>query len=504
MTFAARLEDVRRLGSDIDGLCDLAELALKEGEEDAALPHLMAAARQTAAPILWQWAALLWRALDEHGAALDAFAQAARLAPENAGIAHGRARVAFEAGLDAVSLFEAASRLGPPNGDVLIGLAGARWAAGKGDEAEAELDRILEQVPLWLQGHSQLAQLRALMGKKDVAASLERAIGQQGGKPALWRALFDLHVRREDYPALVVSIDRAGKAGIMAADLADYRVIAAIETGEGARADALLNALPPDGRHQLAIWEVRHLLRTGRPAAAEVLIDREIGAGGHRATAAWPYAALAWRMTGDPRLSWLVGDPAMVSVVDIAPLLPPLAEVAATLDRLHRTAGTYLDQSVRGGTQTDGPLLSRTDPTIRALRSAVVQAVGAHVRALPAPDPVHPLLSANRDRRIRFSGSWSVRLSGGGHHANHVHPQGWISSALYLALPDRAADEPADAGWLTLNEPQAALGLDLPATRIIEPRPGRLVLFPSWMWHGTRPFARGHRLTVAFDVARPY
>ena len=38
---------------------------------------------------------------------------------------------------------------------------------------------------------------------------------------------------------------------------------------------------------------------------------------------------------------------------------------------------------------------------------------------------------------------------------------------------------------------------------MIEPKPGRLVLFPSTMWHGTEPFAAGERLTVAFDVARP-
>lgn len=28
----------------------------------------------------------------------------------------------------------------------------------------------------------------------------------------------------------------------------------------------------------------------------------------------------------------------------------------------------------------------------------------------------------------------------------------------------------------------------------------RLVLFPSYMFHGTRPFGKGERLTVAFDV----
>ena len=55
---------------------------------------------------------------------------------------------------------------------------------------------------------------------------------------------------------------------------------------------------------------------------------------------------------------------------------------------------------------------------------------------------------------------------------------------------------------LSSRRAQAQLKLDLPPTKLIEPKPGRLALFPSWMWHGTRPFGQGERLTVAFDVAR--
>lgn len=503
MSFAARLATIRRGGADADSLCDLAGLALKEGEETQALPLVMAAARQAADATLWQWAGLLWRSLDEHAAALDAFAQAARLAPQDAGIAHGRARVAFEAGLDAVALFETASRLGPPNGDVLIGLAAARWAAGQGQAAETGLEAILDQVPLWLQGHAQLAQLRSLMGCPEAAtASLEQALAAQSDQAALWRALFDLHVRREDFTTLAASVDRARAAGLAAQHLDDYATIAAAESGD-ARADALFADISSEMRPALALWHIRHLLRTGRLDLVLPLIDDEIAAGGDRATAIWPYAAIGWRLAGDPRLSWLAGDPRMVSVIDLADKLPPLDSFTALLTALHVSKGEYLDQSVRGGTQTDGPLLSRIEPMIRALRSAIVDAVEVHVRGLPPVDPAHPLLAPRRDRRIRFSGSWSVRLGGGGHHANHVHPQGWISSALYIALPERDEGEPMDAGWLTLGEPQAALGLALPPTRLIEPRPGRLVLFPSWMWHGTRPFAHGRRLTVAFDVAHP-
>ena len=84
-----------------------------------------------------------------------------------------------------------------------------------------------------------------------------------------------------------------------------------------------------------------------------------------------------------------------------------------------------------------------------------------------------------------------------------MHPLGWISSALYVALPHRAPVEAEDAGWLTLGEPDRKLGVDLPPWRKVEPEPARLVLFPSWMWHGTVPFPEGERLTVAFDVAPP-
>ena len=96
-----------------------------------------------------------------------------------------------------------------------------------------------------------------------------------------------------------------------------------------------------------------------------------------------------------------------------------------------------------------------------------------------------------------------MRLTGAGFHVNHVHPAGWISSAFYVALPEAAMGGDGHAGWLSLGEPQPSSASICRRSGSIEPKPGRLVLFPSTMWHGTRPFAAGERLTVAFDVARP-
>jgi hypothetical protein len=231
------------------------------------------------------------------------------------------------------------------------------------------------------------------------------------------------------------------------------------------------------------------------------IIDR--GLQGPQSAELWAYAATAWRLVGDERSHWLEGDPAFVAVIDLKDRLGNLERLAQLLRKLHNARGEYLDQSVRGGTQTDGPLLSRIEPEIRQLREAIVAGVEEYRGALPAIDERHPLLRHPRDRLIRFSGSWSVRLRSGGRHSNHVHPQGWISSALYISLPERTEGDSADAGWLTLGAPDDQLKLDCAPWRKIEPKVGQLVLFPSWMWHGTVPFENGERLTVAFDVALP-
>jgi hypothetical protein len=53
-------------------------------------------------------------------------------------------------------------------------------------------------------------------------------------------------------------------------------------------------------------------------------------------------------------------------------------------------------------------------------------------------------------------------------------------------------------------------GISLPAAAMAEfgaghaitPLAGKLVFFPSFLWHGTAPFESTHkRLTVAFDIA---
>ena len=487
--------------TDPDALADLADHALREGEEEQALPLISRAVSQRPTARLWQWKGLLERSLDEHEQGLKSFGLAARLDPADASIAHGHARVALEAGLPAEQLYQRARALAPADGSVLVGLAAARLAAGRGEQAEAELDAALLRSPLWIEGHNQLAQLRSMLGRPERAPdSLERALAVMPQQPRLWQALFDLRVKSEDFTALDGAVAAARRSNVEPSVARMYEAIAASELGQSERADRLFDDLETGGDDPVAVWRIRHLLRTGRIEQALPLIDRELQ--GARAASVWPYAAAAWRLAGDVRWPWLERDGKLVSVIDLADRLPPLDRLAQVLRSIHKARGEYLDQSLRGGTQTDGPLLSRVEPEIRALRSALVEAIETYVAGLPARDSGHPLLRHGRDRRLRFAGSWSVRLKDEGFHVSHVHPQGWISSALYIALP--ATVEPGSKeGWLQLGEPRPELGTGLDPIAHVKPEPGRLVLFPSWMWHGTIPFPAGERLTIAFDVAVP-
>jgi tetratricopeptide (TPR) repeat protein len=496
VSFETMLAAASARPADRQLLAELAKESLEAGKEERALPLLARATGDQADARLWQWKGLLERALDMHEAALVSFGEAARLAPGDPSIAHGYARVALEAGVDAEALYEHALRLAPRDGQLVVGLAAARLGAGHGEKAVSELESILDRSPLWIEGHMQLAQLRAMLGRKDEAGkSIRRALARYPRDAGLWQGLLDLALKQEDYAALEPLVAEARQSA--AQMIAGYAFIAASELG---RSDAeVLHDVATRSGADLPVWRVRQLIRSGRLDEAGELIDREIEAG--RCDSIWPYAAIAWRSLGDARSEWLERGNAAISVTPL--LTPPeCSELATSLRALHVARGEYLDQSVRGGTQTDGPLLSRIDPVIRYLREKIVAAVETYASRLPAIDSAHPTLRHPRDRRVRFAGSWSVRLKGRGFHAAHVHPQGWISSALYVALPDTTRDAP-HAGWLALGGAPDDLGIDLPPISHVEPKLGQLILFPSWMWHRTAPYEAGERLTVAFDVAPP-
>jgi tetratricopeptide (TPR) repeat protein len=449
---------------------------------------------------LWQLLGLLHRNLEDLAPAVAAFAKAAELSPDDAMIAHGRACVCFEAGLPAAHLFEQALRMSPSDRAILLRYAAAMMAEGRWEAATAAIDSELLQKPDWLEGHAALCRVRWERGEREsFTRSFERALQAAPRNLALWRAYVETLLNARLYEQALSALARGRSTAGRHVTFDAAEAICMAELGRTDAAEALFHRITGIGGTTIIVHYLRLLLRTGRVKEAAAIAEKN--APRDPSNNVWPYLSLAWRLLSDPRWEWLEGDPSFIGVYDISESLPPLGNLAERLRALHRSIRHPFDQSLRGGTQTEGHLFPRIEPEIRMLRQAVVQAVERHVAQLPPPQNGHPLLVQQRSP-IRFSGSWSVRLSGGGRHVEHVHPAGWISSALYITVPDAQDLGTDQAGWLSLGE-ATELGIDLPPIRLVEPKPGRLVLFPSTMWHGTRPFGAGERLTVAFDVKRP-
>ena len=234
-------------------------------------------------------------------------------------------------------------------------------------------------------------------------------------------------------------------------------------------------------------------LRKCDPAAAAAAAEQATRLSA-RDQSAWALLGLAWRLLDDEREHWLCDYDNLVMPIDIG-----LDEdLPAVLEAMHRVGAHPADQSLRGGTQTRGNLFEANDPVIHAL-AQVTRVVIEDKLAELKPDPAHPFLSRITGK-VGFPTSWSVRLASAGHHVSHIHPAGWLSSAYYASLPPEVAAGTGQ-GALAFGVPDAALGLDLSPRRVVQPQEGRLVLFPSYLWHGTTPFeSSAPRLTVAFDA----
>lgn len=95
---------------------------------------------------------------------------------------------------------------------------------------------------------------------------------------------------------------------------------------------------------------------------------------------------------------------------------------------------------------------------------------------------------------------WSVTLKNSGYQSSHNHPAGWISGVMYIQVPK---DLKNDEGKIEFS----THGYDMPiiksniSTKLFTPEEGKLLLFPSSIYHRTIPFkSNDDRISIAFDI----
>lgn len=487
------------------------------GEARAAFERAIALGATSAQA--WHGLGSALQALDELEAAEDALQRATTLAPDAAPAWVNRGAVLRRLGRlqEARDCLLRAQALGHDTPEVRNALLGLLQDQGQPARALAAARELVARDPGFVGGHESLAHLLwehgdALAPGEDPLAPLCAAARAQPANLPLQLACVRALLEAGRSAAALEWLQplRRATPGQPALDWLAADALDRLDRGsEAATLYARVAAQLGDARVDFLNAYARHAFRAGRIDLARACAERATQRD-PRNQEAWSLLGTAWRLAGDPREDWLFGYDRLVGEIPIEP--PPghgdlpgfLQALDATLAGLHLASREPRAQSVRGGTQTPGRLFGRDDPLIRAAAGILQAAVEGWLAGLP-DDPRHPFL-ARRQRGIRFVGSWSVRLRSAGHHADHIHDEGWLSSAFYVALPPSvrkpgAASGTGGPGWLQLGRPMALLGLELGPRRLVQPRPGTLVVFPSYLWHGTAPFDDpGPRVTMAFDM----
>ncbi len=398
------------------------------------------------------------------------------------------------------------------------------------DSAQA-LDPILPDLAL------HRADALQNLGRHDEALTILRdMLARTPGDPGLHHAYNDLLYRLDRKDEFLKSYDRApqsrplmlGKAYFLSQERRDaeaheiYSAMLARDPGDQIAGIGVANALSKMNRQDEAgaaydALIARHgetvdLLRRaaeptllrGDPGKAAWLCEQALRLS-PRDGSCLALLSIASRMMEDGRDESINGYDTLVQAFDLEPpdgfadMASFNAELNAALDPLHPGTREFVGQSLRGGTQTPDNLFGIGHALVEKLQARIDQTVARYIAELPE-DPAHPFLS-RRARNFRYAGSWSSRLHDCGFHVNHLHPMGWISSCYYVSVPDAVKDETARQGWIKFGEPSFEAALKNPIRRAIQPAGGRLVLFPSYMWHGTVPFQdSAARTTIAFDV----
>lgn len=136
-----------------------------------------------------------------------------------------------------------------------------------------------------------------------------------------------------------------------------------------------------------------------------------------------------------------------------------------------------------------------TDEAGQALVGAIKARVGDYAAGLSAGHP----FPASRPATATFK-SWALLFNARGHQRLHHHPGPWLTGVYYVAAPEG----PPRPGALRIGALPQWVAAPPPWPVIeVEPVPGTLVLFPSFVPHETIPSGSDStRISVAFDVAR--
>ena len=437
----------------------------------------------------------------------SAFLQALTINPKYAVARHnlGALLASLSRSEEALVELNRAAAAGIQGPEIVHNQASALMALGRFDEAESLLVETLGLTPTATSLQFLLARIRYMRGNDDFAAEFATALSRFPGDVDL-RLGYSQVMRG----AALLDESLATMTEGLRIDSQSARLLAEMSAAQhdAGRFDAALDfaqkaVATKQADPELKDLVIQALLSLGKASDATPLIEE---ARKREPLNQWYIAleATAARLMGDPRYEFLYDYDRLVQRYQL-----PTPEGWSSIEDFHKDlipvlkerhlfSAPPLDQSLKSGTQTPRGLLGDPSPVIKAFLKALEGPI-AEYRERMGHDPEHPL-SVRNNGKAMLIGCWSVRLHREGFHVNHVHSEGWISSAYYVEVPPEVADTKAQSGWIKFGEPKFHVPGATPE-KIVQPAAGTLMLFPSYMWHGTTPIhGDDARMTIAFDV----
>jgi|TARA_B110000037_G_C17095154_1_gene495677 uncharacterized protein (TIGR02466 family) len=149
--------------------------------------------------------------------------------------------------------------------------------------------------------------------------------------------------------------------------------------------------------------------------------------------------------------------------------------------------------------QSGGHIFKRPETSFKKLHDALISSIKRYYLQHQNKDNEFIRSFPNK---IHFSSSWSIEMKSGGHLGAHNHPEGWVSGAIYLAVPKNNGTDGQEGGIELSSDFHQLPNLhDEFEKMIIVPNEGDVVFFPSPMYHRTIPFkSNEERICIAFDL----